>query len=79
MTKPPNPPNPFEVFSKEEPPKPPDPTLEALKALGVDEVVLEKLEALASVWGIPTWCAVSVVISDGYDNKVAALREAEGD
>lgn len=79
MTKPPNPPNPFEVFSKDEPPKPPDPTVEALKALGVDEVVLEKLEALASVWGVPTWCAVSVVISDGYDNKVAALREAEGE
>ncbi len=71
--------NPFEVFSKEEPPKQTDPLLTALKALKVDEVIIEKLEALATVWGIPTWCALSVVISDGYDNKVAALREAEGE
>ena len=70
---------PFEVFSKEKPPKPSDPFIESLKAQGVDEVVLEKLEALATVWGIPTRYAVSVVISDGYDNKVAALREAEGE
>ena len=70
---------PFEVFSKEEPPKPPDPFIESLRAHGVDEAVLEKLEALASVWGVPTWCAASVVISDGFDHKVAALREAEGE
>jgi len=71
--------NPFEVFSKEEPPQPSDPLLTALKALKVDEVIIEKLEALATVWGIPAWCALSVVVSDGYDNKVAALREAEGE
>jgi len=70
---------PFEVFSKDEPPKQTDPFIENLKAHGIDEVVLEKLEALATVWGIPTRFAVSVVISDGYDNKVAALREAEGE
>lgn len=70
---------PFEVFSKEEPPKPSDPFIESLKAHAIDEVVLEKLEALATVWGIPTRYALSVVISDGYDNKVAALREAEGE
>jgi len=70
---------PFEVFSKEEPPKPSDPFIAALKQHAIDEVVLEKLEALATVWGIPTRYALSVVISDGYDNKVAALREAEGE
>jgi hypothetical protein len=70
---------PFEVFSKEEPTKPRDPFIESLRAHGIDDVVLEKLEAIASVWGIPPWCALSVVISDGYDNKVAALREAEGE
>ena len=79
MTKPPTPPTPFDVFSKEEPPRPIDPTITVLKAQGIDAVILEKLEALSTVWGIPAKYSLSVAISNEYDNKIAALREAEGE
>ena len=40
---------------------------------------LERLEALAEAWGIPTECALNVVVSDAYDQKIAGMRDASGD
>ncbi len=40
---------------------------------------LEKLEALAYAWGIPVEYALNVAVSDQYDSKVGAMRDATGD
>jgi hypothetical protein len=49
-----------------------------LRHAGVETDILEKLAILATAWGISPISALSVSISDAYDNKVGALRDAEG-
>jgi hypothetical protein len=48
-------------------------------ALPLATVNIEKLEALADAYGVSLEAAVNIAVSDAYDAKVAALRDAVGD
>ena len=54
-------------------------TVEVSDRYTLAEINIEKLEALAEVYGISKDGIVNMAISDLFDSKVGAVREAEGE
>jgi hypothetical protein len=58
---------------------PPEEEPEVNDRFTLADINVEKLEALSEVYGVSEDAIVNMAISDLFDGKIGAVREAEGD